>query len=94
MRAPVGGIVASLDQAGRGQLVDEAAESDRRDVERLGEFVLLGALAALEPRKDGPLGSCRVEFARPLVGIGAQEAGRVVEGEAELAGGRENAIIS
>ena len=85
MRAPVGRIVAPLDQTGRGQLVDQAAEGDRRDVERLGEFALLDALAALEPRQHRPLGARRVEFARALVGIGAQQARHVVQREAELA---------
>ena len=94
MRTPVGGIVASLDQTGCGQLVDQAAKGDWRDVERFGELVLLGALAPLEPGQHGPLGAGRVEFARPLVGIGAQEAGRVVQREGDLAAGREDAIIS
>ncbi len=88
MRAPVGRVVAALDEAGRGQLVDQAAEGDRREVERFGEFALLGALAALQPRQHRPLGAGRVELARPLVGIGAQEARHVVQREGEFAAGR------
>ena len=86
MRAPVGRIVAPLDEAGRGQLVDQAAEGDRRDVERFGELALLDALAALEARKHRPLRAGRIELARPLVGIGAQEPRRVVQREGEFAG--------
>ena len=74
MGAPVGRIVAPLDEAGGGQLVDQAAERDRREVERLGKFVLLDALAALQPRQHRPLRARRAEFARALVGIGPQAA--------------------
>ena len=55
MGAAVGRIGAPLDQSGGGELVDQAGERDRRDVERLGKLALLGTLAALQPRKHGPL---------------------------------------
>ena len=70
--APVGRVVATLDQAGRSELVDKAAERDRREVERVGEFALVHALASLQPRQNRPLGSGRAELAGALVGIGAQ----------------------
>ena len=58
--APVGCVVATLDEAGRGQLVDQPPERDRREVERLGQFALLDALAALQARPAPPIarGSC------------------------------------
>ena len=94
MRAPVGRIVAPLDEAGGGQFVDQAAERDRREVERLREFALLDALAALQARQHRPLGPRRAEFARTLVGIGPEQPRHVVEREAELAGGRKRRFLS
>ena len=78
MGAPVCRVVAPLDEAGGGQLVDQAAERDRREVERLGQFVLLDALAALQAREHRPLGARRAEFARALVGIGPKQPRHVV----------------
>ena len=92
MRAPVGRVGAPLDQPGGGQLVDQAAEGDRRDVERFGELALLRAFAALEARQHGPLRAGRVELARPLVRIGAQQPRGVVQREGDLAPRREDAI--
>ena len=38
MGAAVRRVIAALDKTGQGQLVDEAAERDRGEVERFGEF--------------------------------------------------------
>src|ERR1700677_2281456 len=50
IRASVRIVVAALDQPARAQLVDQARQRDRRQVERLGELALLEALAALKAR--------------------------------------------
>ena len=94
MGAAIGGVVAPLDEARGGQFVDQAAERDRREIERLGEFVLLDALAALQPRKNRPLGARRAEFAGALVGIGPQEPRHVAQRKAEFAGGSEHRFMS
>ena len=90
--APVGRIVAPLDEAGGRQLVDQPPERDRREVERLGEFVLLRALAALQAREHRPLRAGRAEFAGALVGIGPEQARDVMERESQLAIGREGSV--
>ena len=84
MGAAVGRVGAPLDHAGRGELVDQANQGDRRDVKRFGELVLLRSLAALQARQDGPLGAGGVELARAMVRIGAQHARRVVEGKSHF----------
>ena len=86
MRAPVASVVAALDQTCRRQLVDEAAERDRREVQRIRQFRLLDALATLQTHQHRPLGARRVEIAGALVGVGAQQARDVVESEADFAG--------
>ena len=84
MGAPVGRVGAPLDHSGGVELVDEPAERDRRDVERLGKLALFRALAALEARKHGPLGAGGVEFPGAMVRVGAQKPRGVVEGECDL----------
>ena len=92
--AAVGRIVAPLDEAGGGQFVDQPPECDRREVERLGQFVLLGALAALQAREHRPLRAGRAEFAGALVGIGPEQASDVMERETQLAGGGYGPFVS
>ncbi len=92
MGAAVGRVGAPLDQPGRGELVDQAGQGDRRDVERVGELALLRALAALQARQHRPLGAGRVELARAMVRIGAQHARRVVEGESHFAPAGKDSI--
>ena len=92
--APVGRIVAPLDEAGRGQFVDQPPERDRREVERLRQFVLLGALAALQAREHRPLRAGRAKFASALVGIGPEQASDVVERETQLAGRGDRPFVS
>ena len=87
--APVGGVVAPLDEAGSGQLVDQAREGDRREVEQVGQFTLLDALGAAKLGQHGPLGARHVDLAGALIRIGAQHARHVVQGETEFSGRRQ-----
>ena len=94
MGAAIRRVVAPLDEAGGGQFVDQAAERDRREIERLGQFVLLDALTALQARKNRPLRARRAEFAGALVGIGPQEPRHVAQRKGEFAGGGEHGFMS
>ena len=92
--AAVGRIVATLDETGGGQFIDQPPECDRREVERLGQFVLLRALAALQAREHRPLRAGRAEFAGALIGIGPEQASDVMECEPQLAGGGYGPFVS
>ena len=92
--AAVGRIVAPFDEAGGGQFVDQPPECDRREVERLRKFVLLGSLAALQAREHRPLGAGGAEFAGPLVGIGPEQPSDVMERETQLAGRGDRPFVS
>ena len=92
--APIGRIVAPFDEARDGQFVDQSPERDRREVERLGEFVLPGSLAALQAREHRPLRAGGAEFAGALVGISPEQASDVVERESQLAGGGNGPFVS
>ena len=94
MRAPVVRVGAALDQAGGVELVDQAGERDRRDIERLGELALLIALTALEPRQNRPLRARRAELAGAMVRIGSEQPCGVMEGESDLPPAREDPFIS
>ena len=94
MGASVRRIVAPLDQAGDGQFVDQAAERDRREVERLRQFALLDALAALQAREHRPLGPGGPEFAGALVGIGPEQPRHVMEREPKLTRRRDRHFLS
>ena len=92
--APVGRVVTPLDQARDGQFVDQAAEGDRREVERLRQFALFYALAALQARKHRPLGPGCPGFTGALVGIGPEQARHVMERKAQLSRGRDHWFLS
>ena len=70
-------IGAALDQAVVGQPVEQPGQRDRLQVEDFGELGLLEALGAVEPQQHRPLRAGHAELARPLVGIGPQQAGYV-----------------
>ena len=78
--------VAALDEAARAQLVDQARQRDRRQVQRLGQFALIDPLATLKTHQHRPLRAGHVQFASALVGVGAQEPRGVVQRKSELAG--------
>ena len=82
MRAAVGRIGAPLDQPRGVELVDQASERDRRDIERSGELALFVAFAALQARQHGPLGAGRAELAGAQVRLGPEHPRGVVQGEA------------
>ena len=70
-------IGAALDQAVVAEPVDQPRQRDRLQVEHFGEFGLLEALARSMPHQHRPLRAGHAELARPLVGIGSQQAGYV-----------------
>ena len=94
MCAPVRRVVAPLDKAGGGQFINQAAERDRREVERLGKLALLDALAALQAREHRPLGPGGPEFAGSLVGIGPEQPRHVMEREPQLPRRRDRHFLS
>ena len=81
-------VGTALDETGRGELVDQARERDRREVELFGEFRLARAFAALQARQHGPLGASRRHRASALVGEGAKQTRNVIQRESKLARGR------
>ena len=83
--AAVAGIGPALDQAAVAELVEQAGERDRLQVEHVGEFGLVEALGTLEPDQHGPLRPGDAELRRLVVGIGPQQTGYIVENEAEFA---------
>jgi hypothetical protein len=81
--ASVGGVRLPLEQSKRFQLVDDAGERNRLDVEKLGEAALIDTLVSGEVSQDLPL---RTREARPacvLLESLSQEPRDIVQQEAE-----------
>ncbi len=91
--APIGCVVAALDEPGGGQFVDEPSKRDRGEVERFGELVLFCAHAPLQTRENRPLRAGRAEFAGALVGIRPEQARDVMECETQLASRRDGPFV-
>ena len=88
MGAPVGGIGPALDQPGRLDAVDVAAEGDRLHVEELGEArlverLLIEQLAARDVGENAPLRAGQAELLRPLVDLTAKQPGDIMDEETE-----------
>jgi hypothetical protein len=81
--APVGGMGPALDEAGGLELVDDAPERDRLDLEDIGKPALMDALVLGEVREHLPLRPRQAEAPGPLLETLAEEARNVVKDEAE-----------
>src|ERR1700722_17410192 len=73
IRSSVVGIVATLDEAEPGELVDKARQRDRLEVELVGQFGLLDALFHLQAFEHRPLPTRHVQDSRALIGEGAEK---------------------
>ena len=80
---PVGGVAAPLDEPGRLEPVQDAQQRDRLDLEDLGEADLVDPLVLGEVDQHLPLRAGEPEAAHALLEPLAQQAGDVVQHEAE-----------
>ena len=83
--APVGRIGAALDETGLFQTVDQTADSDRLDLEKLGQGALVHALLHIDflehlPLRAGQAGAANIllePFAQHSPGIDQQQTDRM-----------------
>lgn len=84
--APVGWVIAPLNERDRLEPVEYAAERDRLNVEDVGKRALLDALVACEIGEHLPLRAGEPEFARVLLETLPQKARGVIDQEAKSDG--------
>ena len=79
--AAIAGVGAPFDKPGRSQFIDQPANGDRREIEKIGKLALLDPFAALQAHQKRPLRAGHIEFARTLIGIDPHETRDVMERE-------------
>src|ERR1700730_6945929 len=80
---PVGRMRMPRDQALRLQLVDDAAERDRLDLQQLGQPALVDTFVLRKVSQDLPLRPRQARAARILFEASLQQAGHLVQQKSE-----------
>src|SRR5579859_1749379 len=82
--AAVDRVGAPLDQAALRQLVEQAGQRNRLQVQNLGQLGLFQAFGSVEPYQHHPLSPRDAKLRSPVVRVGSQHASYVIECKGEF----------